>query len=408
MMNEQKPLSKQGFHFKAGEAIRTPTLAPYREIRVGVNLLDLQEVLQAVRHGAPGCLVAPISGGRVVDAMRDDHVPQAGQFDGAVSRRSFLGAAAMTSLTLALPRISAAAARTLDKPVRIGLIADLHHDVMHDGNDRMKAFLERMSASEPDAIIQLGDFAYPRPENSDVIELFNKGHAQSLHVIGNHDTDSGFTKDNCIERWGMPARYYAQEVGGIQFLVLDANDTGSSTHKGGYVSYVGKEQVAWLKRQLESGDGPITVVSHQPLAGPSAVDNADELQALLGDAADKVILAINGHSHIDEVIRVKDVNYMHVNSASYKWVGGNHQHESYAEGIHKEHPWISYTCPYRDSLFATLTVDPETSTIRVEGTRSSWVGDSPAELGIALGPGLKSGEQVVPMIRDREITNAST
>ena len=162
-----------------------------------------------------------------------------------------------------------------------------------------------------------------------------------------------------------------------------------------------------MKKQLETLDGPIIVVSHQPLAGASAVDNAEELQAVLGNAADKVILAINGHSHIDEVIRIKNVTYMHVNSASYKWVGGNYQHESYPEEIHKKHPWISYTCPYRDSLFAMLTVDPKDLTIRVQGVQRDWVGKSPAELGIDPVQGLRYGEEIVPKIRDRKIKNTN-
>ena len=159
--------------------------------------------------------------------------------------------------------------------------------------------------------------------------------------------------------------------------------------------------MAWLKGQLETLDGPIIVVSHQPLAGAFPIDNADELQAILGDAADKVILAINGHSHIDQVIRVKNVTYMHVNSASYQWVGGNYTHESYAQEIHKQHPWISHTCPYRDPLFALLRVDPAHATIHVEGVASRWVGKSPAELGVNKDPGLTNGEEVAPRIRDR-------
>ena len=106
-----------------------------------------------------------------------------------------------------------------------------------------------------------------------------------LHVIGNHDTDAGFTKDNCIDKWGIPSRYYARDIEGLQLLVLDGNDAGSPTHKGGYVSYVGKEQVEWLKEQLATLDGPIMVACHQPLAGAYAVDNAEEIQAVLGDAA---------------------------------------------------------------------------------------------------------------------------
>jgi Icc protein len=330
-------------------------------------------------------------------------LPPRSQLDRSLSRRTFLNTATAASLTLALPRLSSAAAWTVDKPVQIGVIADLHHDVMHDGNDRLGAFVKEMSASKPDAILQLGDFAYPRSENSDIISLFNQAHNRPLHVIGNHDTDAGFTKDNCIDMWGMPGCYYAQNIEGLQLLVLDGNDGGSPTHKGGYASYIGKEQVKWLKGQLEALDGPIIVVSHQPLAGAFAIDNADELQAVLGDAADKVILAINGHSHIDAVIRVKNVTYLHVNSASYQWVGGAYQHESYSKEVHRQYPWVSHTCPYRDPLFATLTVEPKDFTIRVEGTRSSWVGESPAELGVDLDPGLTNGEEIAPRIRDREI-----
>ena len=47
-----------------------------------------------------------------------------------------------------------------------------------------------------------------------------------MHVIGNHDTDAGFTKDNCIDVWGMPGRYYAKNIEGLQLLVLDGNDGG--------------------------------------------------------------------------------------------------------------------------------------------------------------------------------------
>jgi hypothetical protein len=94
---------------------------------------------------------------------------------------------------------------------------------------------------------------------------------------------------------------------------------------------------------------------------------------------------------------------MHVNSASYQWVGGKHKHESYSKDVHAKYPWISYSCPYRDSLFATLTVDPKRMTIHVEGRQSEWVGRSPAELGADVHPTLTHGEEIAPRIRDRQI-----
>jgi len=320
-----------------------------------------------------------------------------------ITRRGFIQASAASSLALTLPHTSTAALRRLDQPVRIGVIADLHQDVMHDGVERVQAFVKKMETVQPHALLQLGDFAYPNAKNGEVIQLFNKAHERTLHVIGNHDTDSGHTKQQCLDIWGMPNRYYTQDIEGLQLLVLDGNDSGSPTHKGGYVSYVGKEQVEWLRDQLATLTGPIMVVCHQPLAGAWAVDNADEIQTLLATAADKIVLVINGHSHIDDVLRVKNVTYMHVNSASYQWVGGSYRHDSYSREIHDKFPYISYTCPYRDSVFATFTFDPQSLTIGVEGRHSEWMGKSPAQLGVDLDPKLTHGEEISPGIRSRQL-----
>ena len=323
--------------------------------------------------------------------------------DNTITRRGFIHATTASTLALTLPLTSTAALRILDKPVKIGVIADLHHDVMHDGLERVQAFVKRMQTVQPDALLQLGDFAYPNAKNSDVIQLFNEAHERTLHVIGNHDTDSGHTKQQCLDIWGMPKRYYTQDVEGLHLLVLDGNDSGSPTHKGGYVSYIGEEQIEWLKDQLATLAGPIMVVCHQPLAGAWAVNNADEIQTILATAADKIVLVINGHSHIDDVLRVKNVTYMHVNSASYQWVGGSYRHDSYPKEIHDKYPWISYTCPYRDSVFATFTFDPQSLTIGVEGRHSEWMGKSPAALGVDLDPNLTNGEEISPQIRSRQI-----
>src|SRR5664279_2584956 len=93
----------------------------------------------------------------------------------------------------------------------------------------------------------MGDFAYPGDKNKIVIDMFNKAHNTRMHVIGNHDTDAGFTKEQCLSYWGMPSLYYAQKIGGVWFILLDGNDKGSPAHKGGFPSYIAPEQVQWLK-----------------------------------------------------------------------------------------------------------------------------------------------------------------
>lgn len=320
-----------------------------------------------------------------------------------VDRRSFLSVAAAVSVPIALPGPARAALRALSGPVRIGVIADLHHDIMHDGPERLGGFIEAMKGLQPDALLQLGDFAYPSEGNREVIDLFNGAHERAYHVIGNHDLDAGRTREDCLGIWGMPARHYTASFGGVQLVVLDGNDSGSPDHGGGYPAYIGEEQLAWLEDRLRALEGPIVVASHQPLAGPWAVDNAKAVQAVLAGAADKVILALNGHSHLDAAVTVGGVPYLHVNSAAYFWVGSDHRHESYPEAVHADHPWISRTCPYRDPLFACLTIDPEAGQVEVRGVRSTWVGPSPADLEVGHPDGVLDERQVVPMIRERTL-----
>ena len=111
-----------------------------------------------------------------------------------LTRRDLLRTAAAASAAIALPKMTSAAIGRLEKPVRIGLIADLHHDVMHDGLARTAAFVKAMAARRPDAIMQLGDFAYPNASNKKVIDLFNGAHKpfaschrQSRHGLRTHE-----------------------------------------------------------------------------------------------------------------------------------------------------------------------------------------------------------------------------
>jgi len=293
----------------------------------------------------------------------------------------------------------------MQSPVRLGIITDLHQDIIHDAPQRLDAFLKTVSTKTHDAILQMGDFAVPSKKNKTVIDAFNAGHPKAFHVIGNHDTDGGHTTQEVLDVWGMKSRYYTKNVNGLTLVVLDANESHAE-HKGGYPSHVGKEQLAWLSQELKNAPGPVLVVSHQPLAGPACVDNAAEVQKVLDTASDKILLAINGHTHIDELLRVGKTLYLHVNSASYYWVGPQFAHESYPNAIHKDYPVIKNTCPYQESLYTTLTYDPAQGEIRLEGHKSNWVGKSPSHCGANLTSDTIDGEQIVPEIRPRNIAVA--
>lgn len=322
------------------------------------------------------------------------------------NRREFVRSSAASAVLLSFPKgIHSLFADDAD-PIRFGIIADLHQDIMHDAPQRLGKFLAAMDEVKPDAIIQLGDFAVPSKKNQSFLDPFNDASMKPMHVLGNHDMDGGHTRQQCMDTWGMPSFYYARNVGGVLLLVLDGNDKDSPTHQGGYARFIGPEQVEWLKEQLSTASVPVIVVSHQPLAGPSAIDNAREIQDVLGEHSSKILFAMNGHTHIDYLVEEQGVVYWHVNSASYKWVGGNHIHTSYPTEIHEKFPYISYTCPYREPLYATLTIDPKNSRIQIDGTSTKWVGPSPAD--IKVKPIEHTGDEpMVPRIRNRTMAMAA-
>jgi len=321
-----------------------------------------------------------------------------------LDRRSFIKSTLLTSCSFLLPPAILDLWAGEEQSLRLGLITDLHKDIIHDPDIRLQTFLDSLKSVQPHAKIQMGDFAIPKKENQPFIDTFNQDSIPSLHVMGNHDLDEGYTKEQVIQTFGMPAAYYAQVIQGVRVLVLDGNDPGSPTSKGGYASYIGKAQQDWLNQQLEDSKEPVVVISHQPIAGIYTIDNAAEIQALLSAHASKIILALNGHAHVDQFLKVGGVSYLHLNSASYYWVGEKHSHISMDVTTHAAFPELSRTCPYAEVLFGILTLDRKKGSLTLTGRKSSWIGPSPLELGYGI---LSKAEQdlyLQPRISDRKIS----
>jgi hypothetical protein len=321
-----------------------------------------------------------------------------------LDRRSFIKSTLLTTSSFLLPPAILDLWAGEEQSLRLGLITDLHKDIIHDADLRLQTFLSALKSVQPHAKIQLGDFAIPKKENQPFIDSFNQGPIPSLHVMGNHDLDEGYTKEQVIQTFGMPAAYYAQVIQGIRILVLDGNDPGSPTSKGGYASYIGNAQQDWLNQELTNSKEPVLILSHQPIAGIYTIDNAAEIQALLSAHAPKIILAINGHAHVDQFLKVGGVSYLHLNSASYYWVGEKYVHLSLDATTHATYPSLSRTCPYAEVLFGILTLDRKEGKLTLSGRKSSWIGPSPLELGYGI---LSKEEQELylqPQISDRKIS----
>ena len=311
--------------------------------------------------------------------------------------------AALVLLTLWVPAgASGDPAKTV---VRFGLCADVHKDIMHDADQRLQRFVDHMSQQKVDFVVQLGDFCRPYARNDGFMKIWRSFEGPGYHVLGNHDMDGGFTRAQTVAYFQAPARYYAFAQAGFQFIVLDGNDN-TDPPQSGYARYIGAEQQQWLRRQLEETDLPTVIFSHQSIEDEGGIANAKTIRRILEDAnraagRTKVIACFSGHHHIDYDRLINGIHYVQINSMSYFWVGGDYQHVRYSDEIDKEYPWIKYTVPYRDPLFALVTVKAD-GTIRIEGRQSEWVGPTPAELGYSR----EQMDRIVPRIASRRLEAA--
>ena len=296
------------------------------------------------------------------------------------NRRHFLKALAATSL-LPIPVLGA----EKGKPLRIGIITDVHKDIIHDADERLKAFIEAMNAEKVDAVMQMGDFCTPKPANKGFVEIFNSFQGPKFHVLGNHDTDGGFKREQAMDFWGMKERHYSFDLGGFHFIVLDSNDRPAD-FKGGYPSHIADDQIEWLKADLEKTTLNTFVISHHSLEVPVCISSQEKVRAVLEaaktpDGRCKVAACFNGHWHIDHSRVINGIPYHHVNSASYYWLGDKYRHESLPPELSKQFPTVALTAPYAKPLFTVLEIDGAAGKLSLRGSKSSWLGPSPAELG---------------------------
>ena len=317
------------------------------------------------------------------------------------TRREFVRAAAAGVCVLTFRPPAHAASQI--KELRFGMCADVHKDIMHDADERLATFLEAMREKRAHFVAQLGDFCQPKEANDSFREVWQSWQGDRYDVIGNHDMDGGKTRQQFRDYVGMEAGHYTFLQQGFRFIVLDGNDRHENA-PGGYPRHIGSEQRVWLAETLATTTEPVIVLSHQSLENASGVDNGSEIRAILEDANDRagwgrVLVCFSGHHHLDDLIEINGIPYIQVNSMSYKWVGGSKKHESYSKEIHESHPWIEYTCPYADPLWAYVTIDPA-GELRIEGIRSKWVGPSPEALGYPEG---KDTRGITPNVTERTL-----
>jgi len=325
-----------------------------------------------------------------------------------MERRKFIRNLTIGSSVVITP-LDLAATSVSDQPrkkVNFGIITDLHTDVMHDGDYRLRTFLNATKNKELDFIVQLGDFCQPNEANKNILKLFNSHPGDKYHVIGNHDFDSdnGLAPLDVVKNfYGLKSTYYSFDASNFHFIILDGNEKDPN-YKQGYPRYIGENQQLWLKDDLQKTKLQVVVFVHQPLGSDEAgLINRVQIREIFEQANKsagfkKVIACINGHTHIDQNELINDVHYIQINSSSYRWLGTEYAMTGrYSEKLDNCYPDIRYTAPYKDAIYAFVEISDKD--IIIKGKNSEFVGPHPKDMGYK-GSNL---EYTKPDITDKKI-----
>jgi len=253
-------------------------------------------------------------------------------FTASLSRRDFLIASGSAIGAAAAARAGGAVSRTSSpRALTFGIFADPHYAerprwggrYYSDSDEKLLRFVEAMAEAKPSFIIGLGDLI-DQPDSAEaelrylrkVAAICARFKGPRHFVIGNHDVVTQ-SKEQFIERTGMPRAYYSFDRAGFHFVVLDAN------FKKGFIPYdhgrfawndawIPPAEQKWLAADLAAASGPTVVFVHQRLdddSDPHTVRNAREVRKIL-ESSGKVIAVFSGHDHRGGYRRIEGIHYV--------------------------------------------------------------------------------------------------
>ena len=333
------------------------------------------------------------------------------------TRRDFLqtlGAVGATGLLTGLSSAALGATeRVILKPLRFGIISDIHFDLTPDADERLEAFMKKVDEEKPDFLIDLGDFAFAIPKNEGFVQRFASSKSPSYHVLGNHDMDRVDKKD-AAAFFSMPAPYYSFDRNGYHCVVIDPNyiysggkfmdyEKGNYFDFGGSISYVSDDQCDWLENDLKKTNLPVFLFSHQSLLHDSGgIPNRAYVQRILERenercGCQKVLACFNGHHHQDFYRVINGIHYFSINSAAYQW--HDKMPGRYPEDRVKKYPQLDNMSLYKDALFCFITVEPS-GKFSLRGVQSGWAVTPP---GHSESKSVRYGRENSPVISNHDI-----
>ena len=275
--------------------------------------------------------------------------------------------------------------------VKFVLFTDLHHDLIPERPEALRGIVAAAEREKADFLIDLGDLAFPLPQNRVIREILDSASMRVYHVLGNHDMDRS-DKQTYMDFFGMKEPHYYFDKGSFRFIVLDTNfflDKDGKEHayaNGNYYGapvreHVSAEQVEWLRGVLADRFKTIVIFSHAPLNDKyDRVEQYAPIHKIITEARDagtKIAAIVGGHNHSDSHYLIDGIHYLQMNSVSYIWGGEEFtSREHYPEAVYKAYPALQYCIPYAVPLHAVFTIDTR-GRLAIEGMQGSYLAPAP-------------------------------
>jgi 3',5'-cyclic AMP phosphodiesterase CpdA len=278
---------------------------------------------------------------------------------GKPSRRCFLKALGAGGTLLASPALGQIAWTIQGSErgvLRLVFYSDVHARTEWETPAALMKAADAINAQKADLVLGGGDLieggfnstsgeAAPRWDGYMAMHSAIEGEHHA--AIGNHDLVGALPKDGSPptadprleykRRLGLTRTYRSFDALGYRVMLLDSVRISDGEHK--YHGWVSLEQREWIKEELwrlPTGT-PIVLVTHIPLmtaffsatkgttfqAPPNrVVVNNTEVLALF--AEHNLVLVLQGHLHVSEMLRWRDTTFITGGAICAKWWRGPH------------------------------------------------------------------------------------
>lgn len=145
------------------------------------------------------------------------------------------------------------------------------------------------------------------------LQLFDQLQVPHLHAIGNHPL-MNLSEKVVMDLLRLDQPYYSRDIGEHKVVMLHSRFKhlrDSADFKSGSGIFIDEQQIAWLREELAKSEKPVLICSHHPLSDQdltgshwfekfpqcALMENGEQVRAVLGEHAEKVVAVMNGHTH---------------------------------------------------------------------------------------------------------------